>query len=300
MKNDTISYHKYFPVSEDDIIWNLFIENIGFSNVTPYREYPLNGHPVTHYFTWGKGRYLNGYQMLFINRGKGVFESESAGRKQLVPGSIFLLYPHEWHRYRPTKSIGWEEYWIGFNGEFAKTLVENSFFTKTAPVIYLRNLTEILSLFETAIKYTREEKPGFQQIVAGITFQIFGHIQYSIRNKNFEGTTIEKRIDEARILMEKNISKNIDVSEIAEQLNVGYVLFRKKFKDFTGFSPKQYFIHLKLSRAKDMLLSSDLSVSEIAYQIGFESVHYFSKAFKEGTGISPSDFRGLVNKQKNK
>ena len=47
----------------------------------------------------------------FISKGKGIFESRHGGKYELVPGSLYLLYPHEWHRYRPLTSTGWEEFW---------------------------------------------------------------------------------------------------------------------------------------------------------------------------------------------
>lgn len=294
MKSERVNFYKYFPVSEDATNWGIYIENIGKSEVLQNENYPLSGHPDTHFFTWDNGRYLSSYQMLIITDGQGVFESESAGMISLAPGSIILLYPNEWHRYRPLRRTGWKEYWLGFNGSMVNKLVMGSQFEKARPVIAIRDFGEIQRLYDDAVCYSIEEKPGFQQIVVGILFQIFGHVYYNVKNKTRQSKSFLVHINSAKEIIQTRLKGEIDVPQIARELNVGYAIFRKKFKEFTGLSPKQYQTQVKLNRAKTLLLGSDLPVKSIAFETGFESIYHFSKMFKEKTGYSPTDFRELV------
>jgi AraC-like DNA-binding protein len=62
-------------------------------------------------------------------------------------------------------------------------------------------------------------------------------------------------------------------------------------KNFTGISPRQYFLQLKVMRARELLITTDQSIKEISYQLGFDSIYYFSRFFKQKTGMSPSEFR---------
>jgi AraC-like DNA-binding protein len=294
MKTERVNFYKYFPVSEQDTKWGVFIENVGMSDVLKSEQYPLTGHPDTHYFTWDKGRYLSSYQLLLIAEGQGIFESESAGIVTLYPGSVMLLFPNEWHRYMPFKKTGWREYWIGFHGDLTQRLINGSVFNKSQPIFHIRTFQEIQNLFEVAVNYSKEEKPGFQQIVVGILFQIFGLVYYNIKNKTRYSQSFITQINHAKEMMQDKVNDDMDIPKIAIELNIGYALFRKKFKEFTGMSPKQYHLQIKLNRAKTLLLSSDLPVKLIAFETGFESIFHFSKAFKEKTGSSPTQFREIV------
>ncbi len=294
-----MQYFKYFPVSDDDFDWGVFIVNIGKSLVPPDVDYPLPGHPDTYYFTWDKGRYLSNHHLLLITEGQGVFESTASGSLYVEPGSLILLFPNQWHRYRPSRKSGWKEYWIGFGGAMAHKLVRNNLFSEKSPLISVKNPFHFQQSFETAIDYSIEEKPGFQQIVVGYIFQIFGHLISQSKSKSRQSDSYMQQINKAREILQQKASKNIDVSEIARELNIDYTVFRKKFKEFTGMSPKQYQIQLKLNLAKSLLLGSDLPVKFIAFESGYESIYHFSKIFKERTGYSPSEFRMVVKENNN-
>jgi transcriptional regulator GlxA family with amidase domain len=66
------------------------------------------------------------------------------------------------------------------------------------------------------------------------------------------------------------------------------------FKKYTGISPGQYHLQLRLIRAKELLISTDQSIKEISYDLGFQSIYYFSRIFKNKLGVSPSEIRKTV------
>jgi AraC-like DNA-binding protein len=72
---------------------------------------------------------------------------------------------------------------------------------------------------------------------------------------------------------------------------VGYSWFRQSFKRVTGISPAQYISRLLTSRAKEMLVSEQQTISETAYALGFESVGQFSTLFRKIEGVTPRQFR---------
>jgi len=67
------------------------------------------------------------------------------------------------------------------------------------------------------------------------------------------------------------------------------------FKKYTGVSPAQYHLQLRIIRAKELLVSTDKNISEIGIQLGFQNVYHFSMLFKKKTGMSPSEFRKRLN-----
>ncbi|HZX73643.1 MAG TPA: helix-turn-helix transcriptional regulator, partial [Cyclobacteriaceae bacterium] len=66
------------------------------------------------------------------------------------------------------------------------------------------------------------------------------------------------------------------------------------FKTYTGISPGQYLLQLKIERAKMLLADPTKSIKTISYELNFESMFYFSKLFKEKTGLSPENYRNLT------
>lgn len=81
------------------------------------------------------------------------------------------------------------------------------------------------------------------------------------------------------------------MQQIANELQVSYAWFRKMFKLYTGIAPQQYFIQLKIEKAKMLLGDPSKSIKEIAYDLKFESSFYFSKLFKEKAGLSPDQYK---------
>src|SRR5690606_38199564 len=98
-------------------------------------------------------------------------------------------------------------------------------------------------------------------------------------------------IDKAKVIFRENIEAAIKAEQVAEQLAVSYALFRKVFKTYTGIAPRQYLIQLKVETGKQLLALPDKLIKEIAYDLGFDSCFYFSKLFKEKTGLSPVSYR---------
>jgi AraC-like DNA-binding protein len=137
----------------------------------------------------------------------------------------------------------------------------------------------------------KDERPGFQYIASGILIQILGQLFASTKYQTFEGKLIENQIRQAKLMILENMHTTISQEDVAKDIGMGYSLYRKKFKEYTGLAPAQYQINLRINKAKDLLITSVQSLKEISGNIGFESPDYFSRLFKQKTGFTPSDFR---------
>lgn len=103
-----------------------------------------------------------------------------------------------------------------------------------------------------------------------------------------------KYFENAIAYLKNNTDKKLSVSAIAQNLKMSESNLKKIFKDFTGTGVIDYFIKLKINRAKAMLLNG-LSSKECAKALGFEEQNYFSTVFKKETGLSPKNW--LVSKR---
>jgi AraC-like DNA-binding protein len=283
-------FFKYLTPGERDKAWGIFLNVAGTARISPNSAYPPPQHPSGYSFNWGQGRVLKEYQINYITEGKGVLESEG-NHHQLRPGSLLVIRPGVWHRYKPLRQTGWKEQYIGFNGAIAAQFFSHSFFLSNQPVVHIGIREEILDTYLKIFDLVKEEKPGFQQIASGLVIKLLGYIFSFETQKGFTGKHVAAIIEDARFKMRERVDQMLDMEELAQDYLIGYSYFRKMFKTYTGVAPHQYHLELKMMRARELLLSTDKSIKEISFELGFQSIHYFSRIFKNKTGANPSDFR---------
>jgi len=284
------NYCKYLPVSRDDENWGLTVLNAGCTHVLPGSRYPSGTHPEHHNFNWSGGRVLEEYQVIYITNGQGTFESESQGQTSVKAGTVIFLFPNERHRYKPDEHMGWDEYWIGIKGTIIENLLASGYIGPQNACFYVGFHNGLLDIFNSIIEHTKTERPGYQPLISGAALHLLGTIHAISKQKMWENGD-DALISKAQLLFRANISNLYSPKQAALDLNVGYSWFRKHFKDYTGLSPGQYYLQLKIDQAKSQLTTSNCPVKEIAYNLNFDSSFYFSKIFKEKTGLSPTEYR---------
>ncbi|HRP54933.1 AraC family transcriptional regulator [Agriterribacter sp.] len=293
-----INYYKYLPTSDEDESWGLHVLSAGCNRIPENEIYPSLQHPAHHYFTWTKGRILDEFQVIYIARGEGIFESATCRKNIIKEGTVLLLFPGEWHRFKPNEKTGWDEYWVGFKGPIMDNLIQQEFFNRRKATLRVGIHDSIINLMLEIIEKTKNEKTGYQPMVAGIVMHLLGQIHTLVRQNNYKSEDItESIINKARIIFRTHIDQVITIENVAEELNVSYAWFRKAFKAYSGIAPHQYLLQLKIEKAKILLADPAMQVKEIAFNLNFKSTFYFSKLFKEKTGSSPAEFRKKMERK---
>ena len=116
---------------------------------------------------------------------------------------------------------------------------------------------------------------------------------YNIKQAGSNLDHLNSMVTRAKGFMYKNIKKTIDLVQISTELGVSYSKFRLDFKKQTGSSPLQFYLLLKIEKSKELLLNTNKSQKEIAFELGFESDYYFNRLFKQKTGFAPGQFRNI-------
>lgn len=144
-----------------------------------------------------------------------------------------------------------------------------------------------------AAKHTKPEKLEMDGIVMEMLEEVLSRFtNYEMpqalpaRLKKHHLVTIEK----AKQYLNENLSKNISLEELAAQCHISPFHFSRVYKTFTGYPVYQYLQGMRLKHA-EMLLATALPVADIAFQSGFNSIDYFSAAFKKQYKLSPSAYR---------
>lgn len=283
---------KYLVANERDVEWGLTVSTVGYDEVSADEHYPTTGHAEGYFYDPQKGRILAEYQMLYLTEGEGVFASKHCPKQSIKAGDVFLLFPYEWHTYYPVAGSPWKSYWIGYRGRNMDDRVRAGFLSPEKPIYHVGYSADLIRLYKTAIEAAQAEAAFIQQHLAGIVNNLVGYMYSLERNMQLSKNTEHIRIvSHAQQRIRETVEYDIDLKQLAGELNISYSYFRKLFKEHTGMSPRMYQQELKMQRAKELLTTTDLSVKEIAFILNFDSPDYFSSKFHYMSGCKPSEFR---------
>jgi AraC-like DNA-binding protein len=272
----------------------LYVTTVGRVSISPGGDYPYKReeHPEKYSFsTWEQGRVLDEYQFLYISEGSGRLRSFE-GDFMLRPGSFAVLVPGEKHRYAPDPETGWTEYWIGFAGTIPREWTELGTLEKTVTVHSLLNQKEILIPFEEAVEFTRNRRYALEVLLGSCVTRIFA---YFSEDRHIKSGAPYDIIEKSKSIFEKSIYHPMDMEGLTKILNINYQQLRDRFREKTGLSPYQYFLQMKINKAKELLLEGTLSIKEISYKLSFDSPYYFSRLFKKKAGVSPSQWNDTAS-----
>lgn len=290
MQQDAIqTYFKYLPLNQNLLSWGFYVYDSGFAMIPKGAPYPPQQHPEDHYFRWERGRILPNYTLLYITEGEGEVETAAAGALTIRAGELLVVHPGQWHRYRPNRRTGWQEHWVEFSGDFATRMMKNRIFSIERPILRVGSDEVILKIYSDILEAIRGSHYGYEYWIAALTAQLIARLICITQSEDL--VTLTGSIQQAQQLIVSHSGETIDLEALAKKVNMSYSLFRKRFKQYTGLSPHQFLIQVRLKRACQMLISSSLSVNEIAQALGFESVPYFFRIFKSKMKCTPSDYR---------
>ncbi len=229
------------------------------------------------------------YLIHYVIKGSGSLISD--GKTYPVHScQAFLIEPGYVTSYMADEKDPWEYVWIGFDGDFAKRLLETADISQFNPVFPGEYDKKLGDIFMNLRKLIRENSLDEMYILGSLT-QVFSclvdfssHIQKMYPKRTIY---VKRAID----YINTNFHMTISVEELAKLLRLDRKYFCAIFKEETGLSPIQYILSLKVSRASELLLGSSFSIGEIAHSVGYDDLFTFSRMFRQQTGISPSKFR---------
>lgn len=109
-------------------------------------------------------------------------------------------------------------------------------------------------------------------------------------------TKRQKRlISKAINYINSNYNYEITMEQVANHVSVSSYYFSKIFKEILGENYIDYVTNIRMNKAKEILLKTDISIKEICFQVGYNDPNYFSRAFKKSVGVSPSEFKANIS-----
>ncbi len=295
-KNFLTSYN---PPGRDALIWGVRVLNAGFEAFPPGKPYPSKEHhPEPYLYAWEQGRVFSEYQFLAITVGQGILETATCPHLTIHAGDLFILFPGEWHRFRPDPQSGWDENFVGFDGDYAHHLMQ-SFFMPDEPVLRGAATSDTVRLMRAIAQMAGDTSPETEPLVfADMITLITQLVLFTRVNASSERRQVRQKVNVAREHILDHAFQHIDFHGLAVSLGMSYTVFRRVFQQETGHAPLAYQLETRINRARIMLEQTDLLISEIAQHTGFANVFYFSKMFSKRAGQTPSACRQAANIRK--
>lgn len=240
-----------------------------------------------------KGEVHSFWELTFVDRGV-LFTDVDGKHFELQQGDIILYAPHQYHNQytNDTKSCCYLT--ISFDMDFCDyELLSNKVFTCDK---------NTYNLVTSLMKELEEKNIYSQELCLSYVKLLILKFLKNTNNDNLKSSCkIGQCIDDSLLedilrFIDNNIHTPISISDLCNEFNVSSSKLHTMFKEHLNTSVKLYINQLKLKKSKELMSETSHTVSEIAFMLGFNSIHYFSNKFKKEFGFSPKEYINSVNK----
>jgi len=229
--------------------------------------------------------------LIYCQDGKGSITI----KKKTYPveaGDCFLLPRNEYHEYAADEEEPWTIYWVHFLGKSSDGLLKTAVKTWKGPKTFLPFATERVQLFDHI--YRQLERGYRQEHLSFANMNFWSFLSSCLYPDQLpvvgKATTVDV-VDLAIDYMHKHLDQLLSLQNMAAAVNLSQSHFSYLFKNGTGYSPVEYFNHLKVQQACQYLLFTTLRIKEIAMQLGISDPYYFTRMFTKVMGVSPNQYR---------
>ncbi|GAB3642630.1 AraC family transcriptional regulator [Spirosoma arcticum] len=262
------------------LINNLFITQMGY--------FPKALH---HYYQRPTG--MSQVILLYCTDGLGWIQVPN-GRVTIQAGDMYAIAPGVPHSYAADTNNPWTIYWFHINGTACHESVWAAMGNREnlAQVVRVVFSNERISLFDRIYETFLNGYSQSNLLFANLTLPYF-LVSFVLPEPFQRGLVRPSSSPSNKAIgyMQQNLSNAITLDNIAQSANLSTSFFCRKFKQDTGYAPIEYFNHLRIQRACQLLHFSDLRVNEVAAQLGIDDPFYFSRLFRKQMGVSPAEYR---------
>ena len=268
------------PVSDGD---NPFLQNI---------EIRLAG-----YFHHAEGQFVeqpggDGTLLLYCMYGRGFAEID--GRVMLVnQGEAVILLPGAVHVYGADAEAPWSIIWVTFTGRMTDFIRER-LAIEGEGIVLRQNLRDASHLLVEMLETLSEGQDLMRLLEAAASLQL---ALCRMISANLCAGAQRQHVERAKEYFLAHIEKETSLQELANATGVSKFYLIRIFKAHFGTSPMEYLRGIRMQRACDLLLETDLPVKEIGKQLSYGSSYHFAQCFRQYAGCNPSDFRRSIRQK---
>lgn len=237
----------------------------------------------------GRVRPAGAGQTILIMCADGAGWCELAGvRHEVGAGQLLLIPARVPHRYYADAADPWSIWWLHVTGVDVADLVQAIGLTSEQPVASLIDPLAAFGLVESICDcLARDETWASLIAAAGTGWSLLAGLAAQRQRRSGDTEPLRLVQDHLR----EHLTSPVRLPELAELAGFSTSHFSARFRAFTGYSVIEYVKRLRLARARQLLLTTDRTIAEIAAAVGYPDSFYFSRVFRCVNGISPSAFR---------
>jgi len=246
-------------------------------------------------------------ELVIIVAGGGVHTTEG-GEYPIVAGDVFVISGDRSHGYHATRGLvltnvlfhpermGLPSMDVGsLSGYHALFTLEPRYRDRHRFESRLRlgtqQLAHVRSLVATLDDELRAQEPGYRFMARSVLMQLIGYLSRCYSREQAPEAASLLRIGETISYIEENYAQPITLAELQDVAHMSKSGLLRAFRQALDSSPIDYLIRLRISRAAELLSQGDLSVTEVAFRVGFSDSNYFARQFRKVMGESAREYR---------
>ncbi|MBI2423518.1 MAG: helix-turn-helix transcriptional regulator [Candidatus Hydrogenedentes bacterium] len=252
-------------------------------------------------------RHEDSSQIAIVRNGRGVHVTEREAR-EAGPGDVFVVQGGIAHGFREVAdllvlSISFDKSFLeqgtldlaqipGYAALFGEAPSENG---RNALVRSKKLAPDDLALAVAMADRTnlllKERSPGYRFLARGALMDLIVLLCRAAARSAGQGRIPLPAMERVIQYIEQHIAENIRLTDLADVAEISHCALSKQFKESTGLSPIEYLIRSRIARSCELLRETQLSITEIAFQAGFNDSNYFARQFRALRGMSASEYR---------
>ncbi len=252
-----------------------------------------------------ENHFHNAHELIYVRKGEACFDVE--GKKyEVKKNSIIFINSFESHKSN-IKKYPYSRYFILVDQKFLSSSICDSvllsiFRRRPSQFEHVINIededSQKIDYYFNLIYDAYNNQDKYRQDIIKSLFNLMIIDLYRIKPSYFPGSLENanyQMVDEVENYIDTNYVSRLTLSETAKLFNCDMYYLSHLFKKITGFGFKEYLINRRLSKAKDLLINTNISIGDVCINCGFNNINHFIRIFKQKEKITPLKFRKKFN-----
>lgn len=225
-------------------------------------------------------RTLDHHVAIVISAGRGWFTAPDGRRRTVTAPALLWIMPGVPHHYGADPDTGWDESFVDFTGPAAATYTELGYIEPDRPLVPLADTGPARTAIGRIARAARRGNPLLEVETSAAVHELLVALRRARADTDADGDPVLQALARDAFLP-------LSVAEHAARHGMTPAELRTAVRRGAGCSPKDYLLGIRLGRAKELLVATELPVAAVARRVGYDDPAYFSRLFTRRVGTAP-------------